>query len=192
MLKRTSLALFSLIAAMTLFDPSAKAQAGNTNFLTERNGAVTFPFSPPNRASSLPATIDNTTIGATTPAAGTFTTLRNTGLASYSQVAPDAEIGTITLTAAAVTNGIINGTPVAAAAYTLPLATAMDTALPASVANDSFVFSVINTSGGANTITMTTNTGWTLVGTMTVAQNVSGRFLARKTGTGAWVLYRLS
>jgi hypothetical protein len=63
------------IASIALLSP---AIAGNTNFLTERNGAITFPFSPPNRANSTPALIDNTTIGATTPAPGNFTTLSST------------------------------------------------------------------------------------------------------------------
>lgn len=107
------------------------------------------------------------------------------------QGAPDAEVGSVTLTAAALLTGIINGTPVGAANYTLPLQSAMDTALPSSVAGDAFDFSLINTSGGANTITVLANS-WTLVGAMTVAQNVSARFRARKTGTGAWTLYRLS
>ena len=54
------------------------AHAGNTNFLTERNGAITFPFSPPNRATSGPGAIDNMDIGTTTPKAGSFTTFKST------------------------------------------------------------------------------------------------------------------
>lgn len=118
--------------------------------------------------------------------------IRETGVRLVSQGAQDTEVGSVTLTAAAILTGIIQGTPVGAANYTLPLATAMDTALPTSAASDSFDFSLINTSGGANTITVLTNTGWTLVGAVTAAQNVSGRFRARKTGAGAWTLYRLS
>jgi hypothetical protein len=68
------LALCSIAAAIAISLAPA-VHAGNTNFLTERNGAITFPLSPPNRASSLPGAIDNMTIGATTPAAGTFSQL---------------------------------------------------------------------------------------------------------------------
>lgn len=170
-------------AAAALIAGSIAALAGNTIFFTSI-GDLNFPFTAPTK--SAPGSIDNTVIGATTPQSGAFSFLVR------GQGAPDAEIGTVTLSAAAVSNGIINGTPVAAAAYTLPLATAMDTALPTVSSNESIDFSVINTSAGANTITMTTNTGWTLVGTMTLAQNVSGRFRARKTGVGTWTLYRLS
>jgi hypothetical protein len=42
------------------------------------------------------------------------------------------------------------------------------------------------------TSSVTTNTGWTLVGGMAQAITTSARFRARKTGTGAWTLYRLS
>jgi hypothetical protein len=56
--------------------------------------------------------------------------------------------------------------------------------------NGAFDFSVASL--GAGTATITTNTGWTLVGSMAVATNVSGLFRARKTGDFAWTLYRLS
>lgn len=55
------------------------ALAGNTTFLTDRNGQIVFPFSPPNRATSGPATIDNTDIGNTTPGKGTFSQINSSG-----------------------------------------------------------------------------------------------------------------
>lgn len=61
---------------------SVAALAGNTTFLTDRNGQVVFPISPPNRANSTPGTIDNMTIGATTPAPATITDLVVTGSVS--------------------------------------------------------------------------------------------------------------
>lgn len=57
-------------------------------------------------------------------------------------------------------------------------------------ANSAFDFYVIAL--GAGTGTITTNTGWSLAGSMAVATNVSGHFRARKTGDGTWTLYRLS
>lgn len=67
------LILLAILAfLLTLLAP---AHAGNTSFLTERNGQVVFPFSPPNRATPAPGTIDNMSIGATTPAPGNFSTL---------------------------------------------------------------------------------------------------------------------
>lgn len=72
------MALFLTIALLLLIF-AAPAHAGNTIFLTDRNGQIIFPFSPPNRATSGPATIDNTDIGNTTPGKGTFSQLNSSG-----------------------------------------------------------------------------------------------------------------
>jgi hypothetical protein len=117
------------------------------------------------------------------------------------QGTPAAKTTSATLTAAEVLTGIItlNQGAGASTAQQLPLATAMDTALPDSAAGDAFDFSVVNIStNAAEDGSVTTNTGWTLVGNMDVASNAAatdksaGRFRARKTGAGAWSLYRLS
>lgn len=52
-------------------------------------------------------------------------------------------------------------------------------------------FHIRNTSGGAFTITVTTNTGLTLSGTMTIAQNASGVFRAVVTGATTVTVYRV-
>jgi hypothetical protein len=75
------------------------ARAANTNFLTERNAAITFPISPPNRATGGAGAIDNMIIGATTPAPGTF-----------SQIIPGGGVPTIASGACGTTT---NGTIVA-------------------------------------------------------------------------------
>lgn len=118
------------------------------------------------------------------------------------QGAQTAKTVSATLTAAEVMTGIITVAQGAAAtsAQQLPLATAMDTALPDSAAGDAFDFSVINISTvDAEDASVTTNTGWTLVGSMDIhaysaagSLNSSARFRARKTGAGAWTLYRIS
>ena len=72
----------------------------------------------------------------------------------------------------------------------LPLAADLDTALPNFPINSSFDFSVVAL--GAGTATVTTNTGWTLVGSMAVAQNIAMLYRARKTAAGAWTLYQVS
>lgn len=127
--------------------------------------------------------------------------IRENGVRLISQGAPTAATVSATLAAAALLSGIITVLQGAAgaSAQQLPLATALDTALPTSVANDSFDFSVINIStNAAESASLTTNTGWTLVGDMDVAANSAattksaGRFRARKTAAGAWTLYRLS
>lgn len=118
------------------------------------------------------------------------------------QGAQTAKSVSATLTAAEVLAGIItvNQAAGATSAQQLPLASAMDTALPAAAADDAFDFSVINISTvDAEDASITTNTGWTLVGNMDIhaysaagSLNSSARFRARKTGSAAWTLYRIS
>jgi hypothetical protein len=120
--------------------------------------------------------------------------VRTVSITLSNQGAQSEQDTAATLTAANILTGIIESNPSGAINLQLPLATAMDTALPTSVAGDAFDFSIISIAGGTNLPTLTTNTGWTLVGSMTftaVAGN-AGRFRARKTGAGAWTLYRLS
>jgi hypothetical protein len=115
------------------------------------------------------------------------------GTRLLSQPAQSTQDTAATLTTAQLQAGILTSNPAGAVNLQLPLASAMDTAFPDAITNDSFDFSVISLSG-TNLPTLTTNTGWTLVGTMTftsVAGN-AGRFRARKTGTATWTLYRIS
>lgn len=132
-----------------------------------------------------------------TKGAAVWTATANGSGAGITQAAPASQDTAATLTAAQLLTGIITSNPAGAIALTLPLATAMDTALPKAAANSAFDFSIVNTSStGANTDTVTTNTGWTLVGNMVITPattgGTSGRFRARKTATGAWTLYRLA
>lgn len=123
------------------------------------------------------------------------------GVKLVKQGTPAAKTTDATLTTAEVLSGIItvNQGGSGTSSLTLPLATDMDTAFPDSAAGDAFDFSVINIStDAAEDATLITNTGWTLVGEMTVESNdadraaSSGRFRARKTGTGAWSIYRIA
>ena len=57
--------------------------------------------------------------------------------------------------------------------------------------NSSFDFSILNI-GGTNTATLVIGTGWTLVGVVTIAANISSSWRAVKTGDGAWSAYRLA
>jgi hypothetical protein len=108
--------------------------------------------------------------------------------------APVTATVTATLTAAQLTNGIILGSPgSSAASYTLPTVAALEAALSNSKVGSSFPVSVVNVDGsGSGVITLVTNTGWTLVGLMTVAATAGTAqlFRARKSGDGTWVLYR--
>ena len=116
---------------------------------------------------------------------------------SFSVVpAPATATATATLTADQVLNGILLGSPGASAAsYTLPTVATLEAALPsADKAGVAFDFSVVNVDGSSSgVITLVTNTGWTLVGLMTVVATAgtAQMFRARKTGSGTWTLYRI-
>lgn len=110
---------------------------------------------------------------------------------------PATATATATLTAAQVLNGVLLGSPgSSAASYTLPTVSDLEAALPsATKAGVSFDFSVLNVDGsGSGVITLVTNTGWTLVGLMTVVATAgtAQAFRARKSGDGAWSLYRVA
>jgi len=110
--------------------------------------------------------------------------------------APVTAAGDATLTVAQLTNGIILGSPgSSAAAYTLPTCALLDAALGNAKVGSAFDFSVINVNGSASgVITVTTATGWTLVGLMTVVATAGTAqvFRARKTGDATWTLYRIA
>lgn len=144
--------------------------------------------------------VNTITLGSTGPGvAGTRVMSGSSSLGT--QVTPAAKTTSTTLTAAEILTGIITGNPATTAAYTLPLATAMETALlaiyPGLANNNTFDFYVINIdTTGADAITMTTNTGWTLVGDMTLAGNAvgdqsAGHFRIRRTAANTYTLYRL-
>lgn len=86
------------------------------------------------------------------------------------------------------------GNPGGAINFTLPTVAALETAYQAmgEKVNTAFEFVIINTNA-TNAITVQPGTGWTVTGggSMTVALSTSARFQARKTGVGAWQLYRL-
>lgn len=110
-----------------------------------------------------------------------------------------------TISAAGIIGGIItiNGGTAGAVTSTLVTAALLDTALTTQFTffpiDYGIVFSVINISTvGAEDATVTTATGWTLVGNMVVASNAAAtdmsaaQFLARKTAPSTFTLYRLS
>lgn len=101
-----------------------------------------------------------------------------------------AKVGTATLTIAELLTGVIDGTPVAAATYTLPTAANLVAGLANARVGDTFDFVVNNKSAGANTITIAAGSGGTADGTLTVAQDVIRLFRVIVTNvTGASEAY---
>jgi Flp pilus assembly CpaE family ATPase len=101
-----------------------------------------------------------------------------------------------TLTAVQVLNGImILNTAVTTSnqAYTLPTVADLEAVLTNSdKVGTAFTFRVVNLGTSSGTATITTNTGWTLTGSLTMAVPVTSGafFIARKSAAGAWTLYR--
>lgn len=115
----------------------------------------------------------------------------------FAQPAPaTVAAGDATLTTTQLATKIILGSPGAsAAAYTLPTGSLMDAAFSSMKTDSAFDLSVVNVDGNTSgVITMTAGTGWTLVGLATVVATAgtAQTFRARKTGTGAWSLYRIA
>lgn len=108
--------------------------------------------------------------------------------------APATATDTATLTVAQVLNGIILATPTAAANYTLPTVANLEATLTSAKVGSTVDFAIINLASSNYDITIVTNTGWTVTGggVVVVQEASSAQFRARKTGDGAWQLYRLA
>lgn len=108
--------------------------------------------------------------------------------------APATATATATLSAAQIINGNLLGSPGASAAsYTLPTTAALNNVLSNTKIGSAFEFNVINVDGNSSgVITLVTNTGWTLVGLMTVVATAGTAqlFRARRIGDTTWALYR--
>jgi hypothetical protein len=105
------------------------------------------------------------------------------------QGAPAAVSAAGTLTAAQLLSGIVvcSGTP---GTQTLPTVAALELVLTNAKVDSGFEVSFVNTAG--STLTLAAGTGWTIVGTLTAATVTSALFRARKTGDGAYTLYRIA
>lgn len=98
----------------------------------------------------------------------------------------------VTYTADQILQGLIlRNTNGAGRADLFPTAAAMIAALNKPSIGASFMFTIRNTAGAAETITLTTNTGITLSGTMTIAQNNSKTFMVVVTGAAAITVYSI-
>lgn len=101
-----------------------------------------------------------------------------------------------TLTAGQLFNGLIfvNNGITASVAYTLPTVADFETALINSDRiGTTLTFRVVNLGTSSGTAVITTNTGWTITGslTMTLPVTSGATLIARKSAAGAWTLYRV-
>jgi len=107
------------------------------------------------------------------------------------QMTVTTQVGTVTLTAAEILGGFIDGTPTGAATYTLPTAALMAAALNQSGIGNAFEFTIKNSAAGAHTITVAAGANGTGKGTLTIAQNNSKRFLLIMTAAATYDVYSL-
>lgn len=115
-----------------------------------------------------------------------------TGIAFRNQSTETSKSAAVTLTIAELLTRIVQFTGSTIGTLTLPTGTAIEGGLPAVFPVDmSFEFSVINTGTAAGAVTITTNTGLTLVGSMLVPITTSGLFRVRKTATNNYTVYRI-
>ena len=111
--------------------------------------------------------------------------------------APESVAATATLTAAQVLNGIliVGDGATSAQTYTLPTVTLLENDLRNSdKVGTSFQFSVVNIGTSSGTAIIAAGTGWTVSGslTMTIPVTTGASMVARKSGSGAWTLYRVA
>jgi len=116
-----------------------------------------------------------------------------TGVTFQNQPTQTSKSAAVTLTIAELLTGIVQFTGATIGTLTLPTGTAIEGGLPTTFpTNMSFDFSVINTGTAAGAVTITGNTGLTLVGSMVVPITTSGLFRVRKTATNTYTVYRIS
>lgn len=111
--------------------------------------------------------------------------------------APVSVTATATLTSAQVLNGLIlaNSGVTAQQTYTLPTVADLEADLTNSdKVGTSFTFRVVNLGTSSGTAVIAAGTGWTVSGslTMTIPVTTGATLVARKSGAGAWVLYRVA
>jgi carbonic anhydrase/acetyltransferase-like protein (isoleucine patch superfamily) len=102
-----------------------------------------------------------------------------------------ADGASMTFTAANLLSGIITATPTEARNLQAPTASALITAVDADTETGlGFEFTVINLAASTHALTLTVNTGTTLIGSVTIAAASSATFVARLAATDAVVIYR--
>lgn len=139
-------------------------------------------------APSIAATGGDTNISLTLTAKGTGVIQARSAITE--KRTQTATTDTATLTIAQLLTKVLDATPTAAAAYTLPTAANLVAGIANCKVGDSFEFLINNKAAGAFTVTVGAGAGGTADGTLTVAQNVIRRFTIIVTNvTGAAEAY---
>ncbi|MGA0848176.1 MAG: hypothetical protein ACO3PY_06185, partial [Pontimonas sp.] len=97
-----------------------------------------------------------------------------------------------TIAASTLKGGIRTSTPTADITAQVPTGTNMDSAFTSLATDHSIEWTYINLAAATYKVTITSNTGHTLVGDMVVPAATSARFLSRKTAENTFVTYRIA
>jgi hypothetical protein len=108
--------------------------------------------------------------------------------------APQTATDTATLTAAQIVGGVLVATPTANATLTLPTAALIDAAVPSARVGSTFDLALVNAAAATYTAAFALGTGVTNGGNAVVslAAATSALFRFRKTGDGAYVVYKIA
>lgn len=96
----------------------------------------------------------------------------------------------MSFTAAQALDGIVTATPTTTRNIQAPTASSILSALTTEAIGDSFEVTIINLSASAATMTLTVNTGTTIVGSAAIASASSATFMVRVASSSAVVFYR--
>jgi hypothetical protein len=175
-----------LLAAAIVAASISAALAGNTVLFSSKSGDVVFPLTP--------TTIDSMAIGQTTPAPGTFTDLKANAVIAGQVYNTDSQTATIVLTGADISGAAIEvdlgltGAITTAQNAQVPTLASLLTVLPSELPGQTWKLRVINVGGtSSGAFTVTTNTGWTLTGTMSIAINTWRDFIVKLSGSNGIV-----
>lgn len=101
-----------------------------------------------------------------------------------------ADGASMTFSAANALAGIITATPTTARNIQAPTAASLLSAMAGEAVGDCFEVTIINLSASAAAMTLTVNTGTTIVGSASIASASSATFIVRVASTSAVVFYR--
>jgi hypothetical protein len=101
-----------------------------------------------------------------------------------------ADGASMAISAAHVVAGVVTATPTTARNIQAPTAALLLTALAGETVGDSVEVTIINLSPSAANMTLTVNTGTTIVGSATIASASSATYLVRVASSSAVVFYR--
>lgn len=118
--------------------------------------------------------------------------LRSSGRSSEKRAAAtEADGASMSITAAEFyTDGIMSATPTAARNIQAPTATDIIALAKGYAVGDTFEFTLINLAAATHALTLTVNTGLTIVGSAAVSAASSGTWLVRIASSSTVVCYR--